>query len=71
MYIKDMYNAVQSQVSFKSKDMMSLVAQRSRKDFHNALKNGMARGERSLTNYKRDFPLMTRGERGLKFKYDE
>ena len=71
MYIKDMYTVVQNQVNFKSKDMMSLVTQRAKKDFSNALKNGMARGERSLTNYKRDFPLMTRGERWLKFKYDE
>lgn len=71
MYIKDMYTVVQSQVNFKSKDMMSLVTQRAKKDFSNALKNGMARGERSLTNYKRDFPLMTRGERWLKFKYNE
>lgn len=50
--LKDMYTVVQNQVNFKSKDMMSLVTQRAKKDFSNALKNGMARGERSLTNYK-------------------
>ena len=71
MYIDDLYTVVQSQVNFKSKDMMSLVTQRAKKDFATALKNGMAKGERSLTNYKRDFPLMTRGERWLKFEYDE
>ena len=71
MYISDMYNVVQGQVNFKSKDMMSLVIQRAKKDFSNALRNGMARGERSLTNYKRNFPLMTRGKRWLKFEYDE
>ena len=71
MYIDDLYTVVQSQVNFKSKDMMSLVTQRAKKDFTTALKNGMAKGERSLTNYKRDFPLMTRGERWLKFEYDE
>ena len=63
MYIKDMYTVVQNQVNFRARDMMSLVTQRARKDFKNSLKNGMAKGERSLTNYKRDFPLMTRGER--------
>ena len=71
MYIDDLYTVVQSQVNFKSKDMMSLVTQRAKKDFTTALKNGMAKGERSLTNYKRDFPLMTRGERWLKFEYDK
>ena len=71
MYIDDLYTVVQSQVNFKSKDMMSLVTQRAKKDFTTALKNGMAKGERSLTNYKRDFPLMTRGERWLNFEYDE
>lgn len=71
MYIKDMYTVVQNQVNFRARDMMSLVTQRARKDFKNSLKNGMAKGERSLTNYKRDFPLMTRGERWLKFEYDK
>ncbi|MBO3444113.1 RNA-guided endonuclease TnpB family protein [Clostridium sp. CCUG 7971] len=71
MYIDDLYTIVQNQVTFKNKDLMSLVTQRAKKDYSIALKNGMARGERSLTNYKRDFPLMTRGERWLKFKYDE
>lgn len=71
MYIDDLYTIVQNQVNFKNKDFMSLVTQRAKKDYSIALKNGMARGERSLTNYKRDFPLMTRGERWLKFIYDE
>lgn len=71
MYIDDIYTIVQNQVNFKSKDMMSLVVQRTQKDFSNALKNGLSRGERSLTNYKRNFPLLTRGERWLKFEYDK
>lgn len=71
MYIKNMHIVVQNQVNFKYKDMMSLVTRRVNKDFKIALKNGMARGERSLTNYKRDFPLMSRGEEWLKFEYDE
>ncbi len=71
MYINDLYMAVQSQVSFKNKDLMSLVSQRAKKDFKISLKNGLARGERSLTNYKRNYPLMTRGERWLKFRYNE
>ena len=71
MYIKDLYNVVQNQVSFKNKDLMSLVTQKAKKDFKTCLKNGLARGERSLTNYKRSYPLMTRGNRYLKFRYDE
>ncbi|MFR3134335.1 hypothetical protein [Intestinibacter bartlettii] len=38
MYIDDLYTVVQSQVNFKSKDMMSLVTQRAKKDFTTALK---------------------------------
>ncbi|UEL48302.1 RNA-guided endonuclease InsQ/TnpB family protein [Terrisporobacter hibernicus] len=71
MYIDDLYMAIQNQVTFKNKDFMSLVTQRAKKDFKNCLINGLARGERSLTNYKRNFPLMTRGERWLKFRYKE
>lgn len=37
-----------------------------KKDFSTSLKNGLAKGERSSINYKRNFPLMTRG-RNLTF----
>ena len=54
----------------KGIDSKSAITQRVKKDFKIALKNGLARGERGITNYRRTFPLMTRG-RDLKFYYDE
>ena len=51
-------------------DTKSSVTQKVKKDFKASLKNGLLRGERSLTNYKRTFPLITRG-RDLRFSYDE
>ncbi|HBE8542514.1 TPA: transposase [Clostridioides difficile] len=53
----------------KGIDTKSSITQKVKKDFSTSLKNGLAKGERSFTNYKRDFPLMTRG-RDLKF-YEE
>lgn len=50
-------------------DTPSAITQRAKKDFSTMLKNGLAKGERSITNYKRDYPLLTRG-RSLKFYYD-
>ena len=50
----------------KGIDTLSLVTQKVKKDFKTSLKNGLAKGERSSINYKRNFPLMTRG-RDLKF----
>jgi IS605 OrfB family transposase len=47
-------------------DSLSLITQKIKQDFSTSLKNGLAKGERSITNYKRDFPLMTRG-RNLRF----
>lgn len=47
-------------------DTLSAVTQKAKKDFEASLRNGMLKGERSCTNYKRTFPLMTRG-RDLKF----
>lgn len=47
-------------------DTKSAVTQKVKKDFSAALKNGLAKGERSCPTYKRTFPLMTRG-RDLKF----
>ena len=53
----------------KGIDSKSAITQKVKKDFSAALKNGLARGERSATNYKRTTPLITRG-RSLKFNYD-
>ena len=53
----------------KGVDTLSAVTQKVKKDFSTSLKNGMAKGERASTNYKRSFPLMTRG-RNLTF-YEE
>lgn len=50
-------------------DSKSCITQKVKKDFKASLKNGLARGERTITNYKRTFPLMTRG-RDLKFCYE-
>lgn len=50
-------------------DSKSAITQRVKKDFSTSLKNGLARGERTFTNYKRTYPLLTRG-RDLKFSYD-
>lgn len=51
-------------------DSKSMITRKVKKDFSTAIKNGLAKGERSSTNYKRTFPLMTRG-RNLKFFYKE
>lgn len=47
-------------------DTLSAVTQKVKQDFSAALKNGLAKGERTITNYKRTNPLLTRG-RSLKF----
>ena len=54
----------------KGTDSKSAITQRVKKDFSTSLKNGLAKGERSITNYKRDYPLLTRG-RSLKFHYED
>ncbi|EKQ54350.1 hypothetical protein [Clostridium sp. Maddingley MBC34-26] len=41
-------------------DSKSNIIQRVKKDFKSAIKNGMARGERNVNNYRRTFPLMTK-----------
>lgn len=51
-------------------DTKSAITQKVKKDFSAALKNGLARGERNFTNYKRTTPLITRG-RSLKFNYED
>lgn len=53
----------------KGVDTKSLITQKVKQDFSTALKNGMARGERTITNYKRTNPLLTRG-RDVKFVQD-
>lgn len=50
-------------------DTPSAVTQKVKSDFSIALKNGLARGERNTTNYKRTNPLITRG-RNLKFVHE-
>lgn len=53
----------------KGVDTKSLIKKKVDKDFITAIKNGMARGERSVTNYKRTNPLMTNA-RHLRFKHN-
>lgn len=54
----------------KGIDSFSAITQKVKKDFSTGIKNGFAKGERSINNYKRDFPLITRG-RDLKFSYED
>ena len=51
-------------------DTKSLVKVKVEKDISTAIKNGFMKGERSINNYKRTFPLMTYG-RDLRFEYDD
>lgn len=63
-------NPIFNDIEFgKGIDSKSSITQKVKKDFSASLKNGLAKGERSSINYKRTFPLMTRG-RDLKFKYE-
>ena len=50
-------------------DTVSAVTQKVKNDFSTALENGLAKGERSVTNYKRTNPLITRG-RDLRFYHE-
>ena len=50
----------------KGVDTLSAVTRKVKDDFSISLKNGLAKGERSSINYKRNFPLITRG-RNLTF----
>lgn len=70
MYIKDIYTILQNKVNLQNKDNMSLITQKLRKDYIAARKNGLARGDRSLTSYKRTNSLLTRG-RDLTFYYND
>lgn len=63
-------NPLLQEIEFqKGNDTLSSVKQKVKQDFSMALKNGLARGERTITNYKRTSPLMTRG-RDLKFCHE-
>ena len=63
-------NPIFSSIQFgRGVDTLSLVTQRVKKDFKISIKNGLARGERNITSYRRTHPLMTRG-RSLRFYYE-
>lgn len=47
-------------------DSKSAITRKVRQDFSSMLKNGLAKGERTVTNYKRTYPLIVRG-RSLSF----
>lgn len=62
-------NPLLQEIEFpKGNDTLSSVTQKVRQDFSTALKNGLTRGERTITNYKRTNPLLTRS-RSLNFYY--
>lgn len=64
-------NPLLNDINFgKGIDTKSAITQKVKNDFSIALKNGLAKGERTITNYKRTFPLMVRG-RSLQFSYNE
>ena len=50
-------------------DSKSLITQKVKQDFSTMIKHGLCKGERNISNYKRDFPLMTRN-RNLKFTHN-
>ena len=54
----------------KGIDTLSAVTQKVKKDFSISLKNGLAKGERSSINYKRNFPLITRGRNLIFYEQD-
>ncbi len=63
-------NTILNDILFpKGCDTKSHIVQKVKSDFSKALKNGLARGEVAVTNYKRTNPLLVRG-RDLKFSYD-
>ena len=63
-------NPVLNDIEFaKGVDTKSSAVRKVSQDFSIALKNGLARGERTVTNYKRTLPLSTRS-RDLKFGYE-
>ena len=75
---KDEYNAIFRNTNSaiyefpqaKGLGMAGACGMRVKQDFSTALKNGLARGERNLPFYKRDFPLLV-GSRFLTFYTDK
>lgn len=57
-YLDHLFNEIEFATGV---DTISAVTQTVKKDFSSALKNGLAKGERTITNYKRTYPLLTRG----------
>ena len=63
-------NSLFSDIKFPTgADTRSQSMRKVQQDFSTALKNGLARGERTITNYKRTNPLLTLG-RNLKFYHN-
>ena len=56
--ILDIYKKVSKDASKEQiiDNMIASLAQKVKKDFSTSLKNGLAKGERGATNYKRNFP---------------
>ena len=55
-------NPILDDIEFpKGSDIRSSVCMRVSSDFSTALKNGLAKGERNLPFYKRNFPLLAKG----------
>lgn len=64
-------NPIFNDINFgKGVDTKSSVVQTVKKNIQADIKNGLAKGDRSIRNYKRNYPLMTRG-RDLKFYYGD
>lgn len=80
MYVKELYQIITKEFDFFTSNTASCVVQKVKNDFGNSLTE-YSRGERSLINYKRSFPLMLKGNadseyengtlKGLKFYYKD
>lgn len=80
MYVKELYQIITKEFDFFTSNTPSLIVNRVKNDFGNSLAE-YSRGERSLINYRRDNPLMLRGNsdsdyekgklQGLKFYYKD
>lgn len=53
----------------KGVDTISQLRRQVESDFMASVKNGLARGERTITNYKREYPLLVQG-RSLRFYHN-
>ena len=54
-------NTILDDIEFaKGLDTKSAITQKVKSDFYVAVKNGLAKGERTITNYKRTVPLISR-----------